>query len=156
LHATIHPPAIDEVPADRPVAAGFDHQITLYKPIDDTFIGLWNKVRRSANPIYLAQLQTQLSEALPAHLQCTEIQAVDLRVSQQWLRTMVWQLCVSQGFMAFKNPIEISQYLLSTIHQFSHQVMEVHGVELVSKKIFSNLSCHATSVPSPTLIWTLG
>ena len=115
--------------------------MNLYKPFDDTFFSVWNKVRSHANPTWLAQLQSQLSEVLPPYLECTEIQAVDLRVSQQWLRTMVWQLCVSQGLvssvaadtgMTFKYPIEISRDLLSLTHQFSQQAMEAHGVGLVS------------------------
>ena len=104
-------------------------------------MSLWNKMRTHANPTWIAQLQSQLSEALPAYLECTEIQAVDLRITQQWLRTMVWQLCVSQGLvssvtadsaMTFKYPIEISRDLLSMTQQFSQQAMEVHGVGLVS------------------------
>ncbi|KAF2192543.1 hypothetical protein K469DRAFT_553174 [Zopfia rhizophila CBS 207.26] len=153
LHATIHPPSLDEVPSDRPIASGFDLLISLYKPFDDTFFCLWNKARANANPTWVAQLQSQLSEALPAYLECTEMQAVDLRVSQQWLRTMVWQLCVSQGFvssmttesaMSFKYPIEISRDLLSMTHQFSQQAMEVHGVGLI-EKLF-DIACCLTDV----------
>lgn len=129
------------MPSDRPVASGLDLLINLYKPFDDTFFSLWNKVRTHANPTWIAQLQSQLSEALPAYLECTEVQAVDLRITQQWLRTMVWQLSVSQGLvstvaaesgMTFKYPIEVSRDLLSLTHQFSQQAMEVHGVGLVS------------------------
>lgn len=141
LYPTIHPPSLDELPSDRPIAIGLELLVNLYKPFDDTFFSIWNKVRSHANPTWLAQLQSQLSEALPPYLECTEIQAVDLRVSQQWLRTMVWQLCVSQGLvssvaadaaMTFKYPIEISRDLLSLTHQFSQQAMEAHGVGLVS------------------------
>lgn len=115
--------------------------INLFKPVDDTFINVWNKVRTLANPTWTAQVQNQLSEALPSYFDCTESQAVELRVTQQWLRTMLWQLCVSQGLvssvaadhsMTFKYPIEISRDLLSMTHQFSQHAMEVHGVGLVS------------------------
>ena len=132
---------MDELASDRPVAIGLNHLITLYKPFDDTFFGLWNKVRAQTDPGWVSQLQDQLSEAMPSYLDCTEVQAVDLRISQQWLRTMVWQLCVSQGLvssvstdsaMTFKYPIEISRDLLSMTHQFPQQAMEVHGVGLVS------------------------
>jgi hypothetical protein len=141
MYPTVHPPSLDDTPSDRPVTSGLELLINLYKPFDDTFFGLWNKVQSHANPTWIAQLQSQLSEALPAYLECTEAQAVDLRITQQWLRTMVWQLCVSQGLvssvaadsaMTFKYPIEISKDLLSMTHQFSQQAMEVHGVGLVS------------------------
>jgi hypothetical protein len=141
LYPTIHPPSLDEVPSDRPVSSGLDLLIDLYKPFDDTFMSLWNKVRTHANPTWIAQLQSRLSEALPAYLECTEIQAVELRITQQWLRTMVWQMCVSQGLvssvttdsaMTFKYPIEISRDLLSMTQQMPQQAIEVHGIGLVS------------------------
>jgi hypothetical protein len=109
--------------------------------VDETFISLWNKVQTHGNPSWIAQLQGQLTEALPAYLDCTESQAADLRITQQWLRTMMWQLCVSQGLVSsvaadntrtFKYPIEVSRDLLSMTHQFSQHAMEVHGVGLVS------------------------
>jgi hypothetical protein len=145
LYPTIHPPSLDEVPSEGPIASGIDLLINLYKPIDETFVQLWNKIHTSTNPTWIAQLQNQLSEALPAYLDCTESQAVDLRVTQQWLRTMVWQLCVSQGLvssvaadnaMTFKYPIEISRDMLSMTQQFSQHAMEVHGVGLVSFRKF--------------------
>ncbi|KAF2003822.1 hypothetical protein P154DRAFT_427947 [Amniculicola lignicola CBS 123094] len=153
LFATIHPPALDEAPSERPIALGLELLAGLYKPFDDKFIAVWNKVRADANPAWMAQLQSQLSEALPAYLECTEIQAVDLRVTQQWLRTMVWQLCVSQSLvssvaadsaMTFKYPIEISRDLLSLIHQFSQQAMELHGMGLI-EKLF-DIACCLTDV----------
>lgn len=133
------------MPSDRPIATGLDLLLSLYKPVDDTFVHLWNKVRAHANPTWIAQVQTQLSDALPTYLECTESQAVDLQVTQQWLRTMLWQLCVSQGLvssvaadgaMTFKYPIEISRDLLAMTHQFSQHAMEVHGVGLVSTRTF--------------------
>jgi ribosomal protein L37AE/L43A len=144
LYPTIHLPTMDEIASDRPVAAGLNILINLYKPFDDTFFGLWNKVRAQADPGWISQLQDQISEVIPSYLDCTEIQAVDIRITHQWLRTMAWQLCVSQGLvssvstdsaMTFKYPIEISRDLLSMTHQFSQQAMEVHGVGLVSNRL---------------------
>jgi hypothetical protein len=145
LYPTIHPPTLDEIPSEGPIASGLDLLVNLYKPIDETFVQLWNKIHTNNNPTWLARLQNQLSDALPAYLECTESQAVDLRVTQQWLRTMVWQLCVSQGLvssvaadnaMTFKYPIEISRDLLSMTQQFSQHAMEVHGMGLVSSSFF--------------------
>jgi hypothetical protein len=136
---------LDEVPTDRPVAAGLEILIALYKTIDDTFVNLWNRTHTHTSPGWFAQLQTQLSEAVPAYLECTEAQAVEIRITQQWLKAMAWQLCVCQGLvssvtndncMTFKYPIEISRDLLTMTHQFSQQAMEVHGAELVSHFTF--------------------
>ncbi|PVH90109.1 hypothetical protein DM02DRAFT_472314, partial [Periconia macrospinosa] len=153
LFPTIHPPSPDDISNERPIASGLDMMINLYKPVDDTFINVWNKVRTHASPTWIAQVQNQLSDALPPYFDCTESQAVELRVTQQWLRTMLWQLCVSQGLvssvaadnsMTFKYPIEISRNLLSTTHQFSQQAMEVHGMGLI-EKLF-DIACCLTDV----------
>jgi hypothetical protein len=145
LYPTIHPPSLDEVPSDRPIAVGLEILIGLFKIVDDTFINLWNRVHTHANPAWFSQVQTQLSEAIPAYLECTEAQAVEIRITQQWLKAMAWQLCVCQGLvssvtndncMTFKYPIEISRDLLTMTHQFSQQAMEVHGAELVSTHLF--------------------
>lgn len=141
LHATIGLPTLEEDPAETVELNGFIHLVHLFKPFDDTFVGLWNKARTGCTTEWLALLQQQLSDALPVYLQSTESQAVDLRCSQQWLRTMVWQLSISHGYlssaasdnaMSFKFPIEISRDLVSTTSGFSQQSMEVHGIGLVS------------------------
>lgn len=141
LYPTIHPPSLDEVPSDRPIAIGLELMINMYKLIDDNFVNLWNRVHSHANPAWMAQLQTQLTDAVPAYLECTEVQAVEIRITQQWLRAQVWRVCVCQGLLssipsdsplAFKYPIEISRDLLTMTHQYSQQAIEVHGAGLVS------------------------
>lgn len=120
--------------------SGFIHLIKLYRPFDETFFGLWNRTRHGAVPAWLVQLQRQLSDALPAYLEGTETQQVDLRMSQAWLKTMVWQLAISHGFissmasdntLSFRYPIDISRDLVEMSNDFSHHAMEVHGIGLV-------------------------
>ncbi|CAD6574142.1 MAG: hypothetical protein ASARMPREDX12_006401 [Alectoria sarmentosa] len=141
LHATISLPTVDQDPANYSLA-GFIYLVNLYRPFDDTFIGLWNKSRTDCSPLTLARLQQQLTEALPQFLNTTESQAADLRTSQQWLRTMVWQLSIANGFlsstspdtsMTFRFPIEIAKDLVEVTRQFSKQSMEVHGIGLIEK-----------------------
>lgn len=141
LHATIRLPTADEDPNETVELLGFCHLINLFKPFDNTFVGLWNKTTQGCTNTWMAKLQAQLMEVLPAYLHSTETQAVDIHTSRQWLRTMVWQLSISQGFlssaasenaMSFRYPIEISRDMISAMHQFSQQAMEVHGIGLVS------------------------
>lgn len=141
LYATIRLPSVDEEPPDTISLSGFVHLINLYKPFDDTFFGLWNRTSEGAIPGWLTQLQKQLSDALPTYLEGTETQAVDLRMSQQWLKTMVWQLAISHGFvssiasdstLSFQYPIDISRELVERSNEFSQHAMEVHGIGLVS------------------------
>ena len=142
LHATIELPFLDLEPRDS--ITGFYHLVNLYRPFDDTFVGLWNKSRSDCSTFWLAQLQRQLSEALPVYLNTSESQAADLRTSQQWLRTMVWQLSIANGClsssspdaaMTFTYPIEIAKDLVAVTGQLSQQSMEIHGIGLVSETV---------------------
>jgi len=155
LQSTINPPRLDEDPTETVELSGFIHLVNLFRPFDDTFVGLWNKARTGCTTEWLARLQQQLSEALPIYLQSTESQAVDLRCSQQWLRTMVWQLSISHGFlssaanenaMSFRYPIEISRDLVTATTGYSQQSMEVHGIGLI-EKLF-DVACTLTDVMS--------
>lgn len=155
LHPTINLPTVGEDPSETVQLNGFIHLVKLYIPFDDTFVGFWNKHRAGCTTEFLSQLQQELSDALPQYLQSTETQAVDLRCSQQWLRTMVWQLSISHGLlsstatdnaMSFQFPIEISRDLLAATTQYSQQSMEIHGIGLV-EKLF-DISCTLVDVIS--------
>ncbi|KAK5676497.1 hypothetical protein LTS10_010798 [Elasticomyces elasticus] len=155
LQATINVPTLDDDPSETAQLNGFIHLVNLFRPFDDTFLGVWNKSKTGCTTQYLAQLQQQLSDALPTYLNSTESQAVDLRCSQQWLRTMVWQLSISHGFlssvaaenaMSFTFPIEVARDLVVEASQFSQQAMEVHGIGLI-EKLF-DVACTLTDVMS--------
>ncbi|GAB7345155.1 hypothetical protein MBLNU457_3543t1 [Dothideomycetes sp. NU457] len=155
LYASINLPTIDEDPAESIELSGFVHMVTLFRPFDDTFVGFWNKTREGCTTEWLGMLQQQLSDALPTYLQSTETQAVDLQVSQQWLKTMIWQLSISNGFlssasqnnsMSLAYPIEISRELCAMTSQYSIPAMEVHGIGLV-EKLF-DIACTLTDVMS--------
>lgn len=143
LHATINLPTQNDDPSDPQAyhLHAFILSVNLFRPFDDLFMASWNKVRNDCNPAYLVGLQKQLSEALPSYLNSTENQEADLRTSQQWLRTIVWQLSIQNGClssssedpsMTFQYPVDIARDLVAMTSQFSQQSMEVHGVALVS------------------------
>jgi Fungal specific transcription factor domain len=142
LYATIELPNLNENSGDRRIINGFLHMINLFRPFDDTFIGLWNKARNDCSTAWLAQLQQQLSDVLPPKLNSTATQAADIVTSQQWLRTMVWQLSITNGYlsstssnssMTFKYPIEIAKDLMADVSNLPQQALEVHGIGLIEK-----------------------
>ena len=156
LHATIGlPDTIPTSPATTSIAS-FLHLVNLYRCLDDTFVGLWNKARADCTPIWLSQLQQQINVALPPYLtNVPESQAADLRISQHWLRTMVWQLSISGSFlsssspdpaMRFTYPIEIAKDLVHVVSTFSRHALEVHGIGLI-EKLF-DIACTLVDVMS--------
>ncbi len=153
LHTTIELPNPDEDPAERAIISGFLHLINLYRHIDDDFIGLWNKTKSDCSTSWLADLQQKLTDALPPNLMSTESQAADILTTQHWLRTMVWQLSIMNGYlsssspdssMTFQYPIEIAKDLIRDINALSQDSMEVHGVGLI-EKLF-DIACTLTDV----------
>jgi hypothetical protein len=153
LHATIELPSADEIPAEHEIISGFLHLINLYRHIDDDFIGLWNKTKSECSTAWLADLQQKLLDALPPKLMSTESQAADILTTQHWLRTMVWQLSIMNGYlssssadssMTFQYPIEIAKDLIRDINALSQDSMEVHGVGLI-EKLF-DMACTLTDV----------
>ena len=143
LGDTIALPTLDEIPGESVEVSGFIYLVNVYRPFDEKFVGLWNKTRLDCSTEWLAQLQRRLAVALPTSLVCTESQAADLRTSQQWLRAMVWQLSITNGYlsssssseasMTFRYPIDIARDLVGMTSQMSKQSMEMHGIGLVSK-----------------------
>ena len=153
LQPTIELPSVDELPGEAAIVSGFLCLINLFRVIDDDFIGLWNKSRSECSTSWLAQLQQKLTDAIPTTLQCTEIQAADIRVTQQWLRIMVWQLSIMNGnlsssssdsAMTFQYPIEVARNLIHDLSALPQSALEVHGVGLI-EKIF-DVACTLTDV----------
>ncbi|KAH0551470.1 hypothetical protein GP486_007315, partial [Trichoglossum hirsutum] len=153
LQATVGLPTVEEDAREPVDLSGFNHLVNLFLPFDDVFIGLWNKIRSDCSTAWLTQLQKKLANAVPEGLQSSESQVADLKTSQQWLRTVVWQLSISNGYlsssstdssMTFKYPIEIARDLLAVTGQLSRQSMEVHGVGLI-EKLF-DVACALTDV----------
>ena len=63
LHATISLPTLNEDPSETVELNGFIALVNLFRPFDDTFVGLWNKSRKGATPDFFSDLQKQLSDA---------------------------------------------------------------------------------------------
>ncbi|MCJ1336161.1 hypothetical protein MMC09_001437 [Bachmanniomyces sp. S44760] len=142
-------PSLNEGSEDHPAIAGFINLANLFRPFDDNFIAVWNKTKTKCSPGWLASIQDQLTEALPANFSCTASQRADLKITQQWLRTLVWQLsnangCLSstypQSSMTFTYPIEIARDLANALGELSKGSMEVHGLRLVGFSIKKNPS----------------
>ncbi|KAI1685826.1 c6 zinc finger domain containing protein [Pyrenophora tritici-repentis] len=150
LHPLMHLTSLDEVPSDQLITIYLELIINMFKIIDDGCIKLSKGVHETnESTAWILQVQTRLSEAVPADLECTEAQEVQIRTTQQWLMLSIWELGVNQGLVNEVNkdpsltyicPIDISRELLTTLQQFPKQVMQVHGVGLI-EKLFDVACC---------------
>ncbi|MCJ1438343.1 hypothetical protein MMC27_007731, partial [Xylographa pallens] len=142
LHATIEYPVLTEDSTDAIAITGIICLCRLFRIIDDSFSRVWNTARSECSSIWLASLQRQLEEALPEKLNCPEAQEADLRITQQWLRIVVWQMSTASGclsststdaFMSFTYPIDVSKEIVAITSRLSPQAIEVHGIGLIEK-----------------------
>ncbi|KAI5362608.1 hypothetical protein J4E82_011683 [Alternaria postmessia] len=150
LHPTIRSPLPDEVSSDRPIAVGLQVMINMFSIVDDTFVNLWNRVGDSrASDVWVTQVQAQLSEAVPEFIECTKVQEVQIRMTQQWLRSLVWRLSTRQGPIGnascndpllLEHSMEIARDLLLISNQFPQEMMVVHGTGLLSVGIIKSQS----------------
>lgn len=89
----------------------------------------------------LVALEECIRNAVPSEIELPDVVMADLRVSQQWLRIMIWQLSTTAGFLStspahecmdFRYPLLIARDLCLATWKLSRQSMEAHGIGLVS------------------------
>ncbi|KAL2865279.1 uncharacterized protein BJX67DRAFT_383020 [Aspergillus lucknowensis] len=141
LEITSDSPALDNTHSDS-FSTGFRCLADLYRPFDQSFLSRWNGTETSFSRESLIQLEEHLQQAVPTDLELPDILLADLRVSQQWLRTMIWQLATTAGFLSstpshpcldLRYPLQIARDLSLATWKLSRESMATHGVGLVEK-----------------------
>ncbi|KFZ02014.1 hypothetical protein V500_00499 [Pseudogymnoascus sp. VKM F-4518 (FW-2643)] len=143
LKRTINLPTVSPGP-EATILYGFLDLVSLFQNFDDIFLSLWNVSLADTvtSPQHLIRLQDILKFAIPDVCRRTEIQQADLLVSRQWLKTMVWQLCVSKGLlssattnesMSFYYPVIIARDVVVVSRLLPPKAFEAHGVGILEK-----------------------
>ncbi|KAF9891601.1 hypothetical protein FE257_003612 [Aspergillus nanangensis] len=153
LQITPDSPTLDTSRTDDPFGVGFSCLVELYRSFDESFLSLWNGTKVGYSRDSLVQLEDHLRRAVPSDLELPDILMADLRVSQQWLRTMIWQLATTAGFLSstpthpcldFRYPLQIARDLSLATWKLSRDSMETHGIGLI-EKVFE-VACTLTDV----------
>ena len=167
LQKTIELPKVNPGP-EAAILSGFLDLVSLFQNFDDTFLSLWNlsSADSTASPQSLVLLQDILEFSLPDVSDRTEIQQADLLVSRQWLKTMVWQLCVTKGLlsssttnesMSFQYPVTIARDVVRVSRLLPLKAFEANGVGILEKvfdigcSLADVLLIHPTVVQTPAL-----
>jgi hypothetical protein len=153
LYATIRLPEPDESAYRPDHLFAFIHLIKLYALLDDRFFSLWNHTATDDGvpPDWLDGLQRNFTNAVPGYLDQTNPAALELLMSQQWLRTMVWRQSMLQGgdtsslvsnssIFGSKFILDVCQELIEQLGHFSNQAFEAHGLDL-AEKLFDITCC---------------
>ncbi|KAI8957350.1 hypothetical protein F5Y11DRAFT_91690 [Daldinia sp. FL1419] len=141
----------------EPSLAGFRCLAALFRALDANFITLLN--RESAlgavpvNSFDEAELviNTALNHTCPSDLLAT--QKANLRVTQLWLRIVLWQLRLRLGHLSEQNPrssrtyhypLHVAKDLVLSIRDLPVYSIQVHGVG-ITEKLF-DISCAVVNV----------
>jgi hypothetical protein len=145
LRATLELPVAEPHISDAQVLPGFLDLISLFRHFDVDFIETWNSDAASSSSDTSASfliLQDYLKQALPSVLSYSEMQQADLLISRQWLKVMVWQLCVSRtalsstgmdDSMSLQYPVTIARDAVLVSQLLPTRALEANGVGILEK-----------------------
>jgi hypothetical protein len=149
LYATIQLPEAVEGTYRAKQLFTFSHLIKLYALLDDKFFSLWNgTTTEGVGPGWLEQLQRNFTNSLPAYLDQSSTATVDLIVSQQWLRTLVWRQSMLQGSspmvssstLGSKFISDVCHELVDQLNSFPPGAIDAQGLDL-AEKLFDITCC---------------
>lgn len=127
-----------------PALRGFHSLAALFRPIDTSFIALLNHEVRPFGPSteYLSYVETQVNNALDPNLDLHDTQKANLRVTQLWLRVIIWKSRLHLGYLVeessqhsltFRYPIDIAKELMLSTRDLPTSSFQVHGVGMTEK-----------------------
>ncbi|KAJ9292127.1 transcriptional regulator family: Fungal Specific TF [Paecilomyces variotii] len=157
LHPKLTLPTLYEDSNDFSAISALTQRVNLFRPLDDDFVGLWNKTKTTCTAQWLVQLQQQLTDVLPEKLAGTESQVADLKTTQQWLHIVIWRVSMASGFlsstsphpaMRFTYPVDIARDLIEGTSDIALRSMSIHGSAL-TEKLF-DIACSLMDVMACT------
>lgn len=141
LQVTNETPELD---TSDPSLVGFWSLAALFRPVDTSFVALLNH-EIIATPPSLASLdyvETSVNTALKPTVELHDTQKANLRITQLWLRIIIWQLRLRLGYLSegshqhsltFQYPLEVAKDLTLSTRDLPLDSIKVHGVGLTEK-----------------------
>ncbi|KAF4976363.1 hypothetical protein FZEAL_6961 [Fusarium zealandicum] len=133
-----------ELEVSDPSLTGFWSLAALFRPIDTSFVALLNQeIFATTQPFAsLDYVETAVNTALKSDLQLYDTQKANLRITQLWLRVIVWKLRLRLGHLSenahqhsltYQYPLEIAKDLTLSTRDLSVDSIKIHGVGLTEK-----------------------
>lgn len=140
LHITEETPSLDIL---DPSLLGFLNLAELFRPLNTSFIGLLNQeVTTNPSPAYISDVEARVNSALGSGFGLYDTQKANLRVTQLWLRLVIWKLRLRLGYLVeesyqhsitFRYPIDIAKELMLSTRDLPTSSFTVHGVGMIEK-----------------------
>ncbi|KAF5011817.1 hypothetical protein FDECE_2107 [Fusarium decemcellulare] len=133
-----------ELDINDPSLAGFWSLAALFRPIDTSFVALLNQEIVATTPPVdsLDFVETSVNTALKPDIQLLDTQKANLRITQLWLRVVIWKLRLRLGHLSenahqhsltYQYPLEIAKDLTLSTRDLSVDSIRVHGVGITEK-----------------------
>ncbi|TDZ20967.1 putative sucrose utilization protein SUC1 [Colletotrichum orbiculare MAFF 240422] len=147
LQCTLDLPRVDPSSPDADILPGFLDLISLFRHFDTDFVATWNcsvtsSLSAAGEPAQLQRLQGLLRDALPGVAERSETQQADLLISRQWLKVIVWKLCVSRTLlsgtdsedsMSLSYPSSIAREMVLVSRLLPAAALEANGIGILEK-----------------------
>ncbi|ROT41546.1 hypothetical protein SODALDRAFT_343454 [Sodiomyces alkalinus F11] len=126
------------------VLGGFASLAALFVPLDTSFVAALNHEKLAAPPTAasLSYIECCVNTALNPTLRLQDTQKANLRVTQLWLRIILWQIRLRLGHLTedaakhsltFHYPLEVAKDLTLSTRDLALGSIKVHGVGLTEK-----------------------
>lgn len=141
LQVTDETPVLD---TSNPFLVGFWSLAALFRPIDTSFVALLNNEIVATPPSHAALdvVEAAVNTALKITVELHDTQKANLRITQLWLRVIIWKLRLRLGYLSegshqhsltYQYPLEIAKDLTLSTRDLTIDSIKVHGVGLTEK-----------------------
>ena len=126
------------------IEQGWNLIIKTFMIIDREFIQLWNGDRSLVTSEFVERKHEELDDSqwqMEVSM-LSAMQQADLIITRQWLRTLVWQLAMSNILLSSESeseslmltfPLRLSSQLRQFLTRMSHESVGIHGTGILSK-----------------------
>lgn len=131
--------------------------------LDASFIGLWVGDRTQVTASWVERKHRELDDALweVEVSALSELQQADLVITRQWMRTLLWQMAMSNCLLSshascpsleLEMPLRLSSQLRQFLTKISQNTIRVHGSSMISKllEIVNTIADVVIHVPQAT------
>ncbi|KAJ6089955.1 hypothetical protein N7467_005171 [Penicillium canescens] len=152
-----------ELGLDSGIQQGWTQVIKTFCMLDASFISLWIGDRSRVTASWVEAKHRELDDALWELEVSTlsELQQADLVVTRQWMRTLLWQMAMSNCLLSshascpsleLEMPLQLSSQLRRFLTKISQNTIRVHGSSMISKllEIINTIADVVIHVPQAT------
>ncbi|KAL2826106.1 hypothetical protein BDW59DRAFT_145495 [Aspergillus cavernicola] len=126
------------------ISHGWMQVIKTFLLLEPTFLSLWIGDRTQVTAVWVEQKHRELDDELweLEVSMLTDSQQADLVVTRQWMRTLLWQMAMSNCLLSsnascpslsLETPLRLSNQLRRFLTKISQNTIQIHGSSILNK-----------------------